>query len=72
MFGLGFTELIIILVVVLVLFGAGKLPNVMGEMGKGISMFKKGISGEEIVSKTEGTTKKTAQKAPKKTPKAKK
>ena len=48
MFGLGMTELIIILVVVLVLFGAGKLPGVMGEFGRGISMFKKGMSGEDV------------------------
>lgn len=47
MFGLGMTELIIILVVVLVLFGAGKLPGVMGEFGRGISMFKKGMSGDD-------------------------
>ena len=48
MFGLGMTELIIILVVVLVLFGAGKLPGVMGEFGRGLSMFKKGMSGEDV------------------------
>ena len=45
MFGLGFGELAIILVVVLVLFGAGKLPNVMGDLGKGLSEFKKGMAG---------------------------
>ncbi|MBF0195401.1 MAG: twin-arginine translocase TatA/TatE family subunit, partial [Magnetococcales bacterium] len=36
MFGLGATELIIILVIVLVIFGAGKLPKVMKDMGKGV------------------------------------
>ena len=41
---LGATELIIILVLVLVLFGAGKLPNVMRDLGKGIGSFKKGVS----------------------------
>lgn len=46
--GFGITELIIILVLVLVLFGAGKLPGVMGEFGKGLSMFKKGVSGEDL------------------------
>lgn len=40
MFGLGTTELIIILVIVLIVFGAGKLPNVMKEVGKGIKNFK--------------------------------
>lgn len=82
MFGLGMTELLIILVVVLVLFGAGKLPGVMGEMGKGISLFKKGMSGEEdgdndADKKTNQPVKKPANKPVKKTgkktaPKAKK
>lgn len=38
--GLGMTELIIILVIVLVIFGAGKLPEVGGALGKGIKNFK--------------------------------
>ena len=45
MFGLGVTELLIILVAILVLFGAGKLPSVMGDVGKGLSEFKKGLAG---------------------------
>lgn len=44
MFGLGTTELIIILVVALLIFGAGKLPEVGASLGKGIKNFKKGIS----------------------------
>lgn len=50
MFGLGTTELIIILVLALVIFGAGKLPEVGASLGKGIKNFKKGISSidEEI------------------------
>lgn len=43
MFGLGTQELIIILVIVLVIFGAGKLPQVGGALGKGIRNFKKGV-----------------------------
>ena len=42
--GLGSTELIIILVVALVIFGAGKLPEMGSALGKGIKNFKKGIS----------------------------
>lgn len=39
---------IIVLVVVLLVFGAGKLPNVMGDMAKGVKAFKKGLKeGEE-------------------------
>lgn len=41
---LGTTELIVILVIVLVIFGAGKLPKVMGDLGKGVSSFKKGMN----------------------------
>ena len=40
MFGLGLAELLIILVLVLLIFGAGKLPKVMGELGKGAKAFK--------------------------------
>ncbi len=44
MFGLGHTELLIILVLVLIIFGAGKLPQVGGALGKGLRNFKKGIN----------------------------
>ncbi len=47
--GIGFGELMVILVVVLILFGAGKLPSVMSEMGKGVKNFKSGM-------KDDGTT----------------
>lgn len=40
MFGLGTTEMIIILVLVLIIFGAGKLPQVAGSLGKGLRNFK--------------------------------
>jgi sec-independent protein translocase protein TatA len=43
MFGLGTTELIIILVLVLIIFGAGKLPSVGGALGKGLRNFKEGV-----------------------------
>ena len=42
--GLGMTELIVILVIVLVIFGAGKLPEVGGALGKGIKNFKSSMS----------------------------
>ena len=44
---LGVPELIIILVVVLIFFGAGKLPQVLGQMGKGVKAFKKGMTDKE-------------------------
>jgi sec-independent protein translocase protein TatA len=46
MFGLGTQELVIILVLVLVIFGAGKLPQVGGALGKGIRNFKSGFREE--------------------------
>ena len=46
MFGLGTSELIIILVIVLVIFGAGKLPQVGTALGKGIRNFKEGMRDE--------------------------
>ena len=42
-----FTEILLILFVVFVLFGAGKLPEVGSALGEGIRNFKKAISGEE-------------------------
>lgn len=47
MFGLGTSELMIILVLVLIIFGAGKLPQVGASLGKGLRSFKEGIKGED-------------------------
>jgi len=47
MFGLGTQELIIILVLVLIIFGAGKLPQVGSALGKGLRNFKSGIKDDE-------------------------
>ena len=49
MFGgrFGWLELVVILVIVLLIFGVGRISKVAGELGKGIRAFKKGISGEE-------------------------
>ena len=40
-------ELIVVLAIVLNLFGAGKLPKVLGQMGKGVKAFKEGLTGKE-------------------------
>ena len=43
--GIGMPELIIILVIVLIIFGAGKLPEIGAGLGKGIKNFKKVVRG---------------------------
>jgi len=48
MFGMGASELMIILVIVLLLFGASKLPELGRSLGSGLSNFKKGLKdGDE-------------------------
>ncbi|HEX5829342.1 MAG TPA: twin-arginine translocase TatA/TatE family subunit [Gemmatimonadaceae bacterium] len=46
-FNLGFGEVLIILVVVLLLFGAKRIPEIAGSMGKGIREFKKSMTDVE-------------------------
>jgi sec-independent protein translocase protein TatA len=47
MFGIGMPELIIILVIILIIFGAGKLPEIGAGMGKAIKNFKGATSETE-------------------------
>lgn len=49
----GPTELIIILVIVIVLFGVGRISKIAGEMGSGIRSFKQGLQGDEEPKKEE-------------------
>jgi len=44
--GIGMTELIIVLVIVLIFFGAKRLPGIGTGLGKGIGDFKKAVSGD--------------------------
>jgi sec-independent protein translocase protein TatA len=46
--GIGIPELLIILVIVLVIFGAGKLPQIGGNIGKAIKNFKSGVKEDEV------------------------
>jgi sec-independent protein translocase protein TatA len=66
-FGMG--EIILILVIILIIFGVGKLPQVGGAIGKGLRAFKKAQSGEdeeeEKKSATTSSQKKTDDKVEK-------
>lgn len=59
MFGLGMQELVVILVIVMIIFGAGKLPEIGGAIGKGIKNFKRSVNEPE---KEEEETKKIDDK----------
>jgi sec-independent protein translocase protein TatA len=63
--GLGPTELIIVLVIILVVFGAGKLPDIASGLGKGIRDFKKGVQDlDEDDSDPSGKEKKEENESP--------
>ncbi len=50
---LGPTELIIILVIVIILFGVGRIGKIAGELGSGIRAFKDGMQGDEEETEAE-------------------
>lgn len=69
-FNIGLPELVIILVIVLLVFGAGRLPQVGNAMGRSIREFKKGMAGDEeekAAGTAQASTSAEAQPAPGKT-----
>jgi sec-independent protein translocase protein TatA len=53
----GFPELLILLVIVVLLFGVGRIGKIAGELGKGIRSFKDGLQGGEKENQAEAETK---------------
>jgi sec-independent protein translocase protein TatA len=50
---IGLPELLVILLIVLLVFGAGKIPQIAKSLGEGIREFKKNVSGTDDKDKTE-------------------
>lgn len=65
---LGWTEILLILLIVLIVFGAGKFPKIMQNFAEGINIFKKTMKEEENKTKKSSTSKTTKKKT---TPKKK-
>jgi sec-independent protein translocase protein TatA len=61
MFGLGYQELLIILVIVLILFGANRLPELAKSLGSSVKEFKKGVD-EASKDETTAAVKKEEEK----------
>jgi sec-independent protein translocase protein TatA len=62
----GLPELLIILVIVIVLFGPGRIGKVAGEIGKGIRSFRDGLKGKDDEDKPEMTKETGEEKPPEK------
>ena len=66
MFGLGLPELLVILVIVLLIFGANRLPSIGSGLGKAIRDFKNSVTGKDAIDvtpKKEGNTSPDDKKA---------
>ena len=63
MFGLGYQELLIILVIVLILFGANRLPELARSLGSSVKEFKKGVNEAQAEDKAAAVRKEEEKKA---------
>jgi sec-independent protein translocase protein TatA len=61
MFGIGMPELLIILVIVLIIFGAGKLPEIGGALGRSIKNFRKATREPTEIDVTPSDEKKSEE-----------
>ena len=58
---IGIWQVVLILVIVLILFGAGKLPKVMGDVAKGVKSFKAGMKDDDEDDKRAALTTEAAE-----------
>ncbi len=64
MFGrLGWAEILVVVVLVVILFGSAKIPNMMKNLADGINVFKKEVKADNKKASAKKTTKKSADKA---------
>ena len=63
MFGLGYQELLVILVIVLILFGANRLPELARSLGSSVKEFKKGVNEPQKDETTAAAKKEEEKKA---------
>ena len=61
-FGIGWPELTLFLVIVLVIFGASRVPEVGGAIGRGIREFRKSVNTDESIEKEKEATEVSAKK----------
>ena len=65
--GISIWQIVLVLVIILILFGAGKIPRVMGDIAKGIKSFKAGMKeGEESEEIDDDSSLQEKKKKPKK------
>ena len=63
--GISIWQIVLVLVIILILFGAGKIPRVMGDIAKGIKSFKAGMKeGEEAEEIDDSSSSKESKKKP--------
>ncbi len=57
--GLSIWHLLLVVIVVFILFGAGKLPTVMADLGKGVKNLREGLKGEDEAEESKAKKKKS-------------
>lgn len=54
---LSLPHLLLVLAIVLLMFGAGKIPRIMGDIGKGVRSLREGLKGDDEIKKIENKDK---------------